>query len=202
MNWNHSFLLHRLSLFDPYAQDPYYLYERGPNKNFKTHRKINTPDFLPFHNVPRYRYTCNILNYRPPFPLHDVADLSPIESREIGIFEAKITRRAPVADALIALLDRAARAKQKPFERFGSSIAWTIRLPPLFYRFHRSVLSTRSIALSNRISRSLPHLAPRTNLTFFCPLSLFLQFPLPRSFKYDLSRIRVFRYRFIRKILV
>lgn len=158
MNWNHSFLLHRLSLFDPYAQDPYYLYERGPNKNFKTHRKINTPDFLPFHNVPRYRYTCNILNYRPPFPLHDVADLSPIESRGIGIFEAKITRRAPVADALIALLDRAARAKQKPFERFGSSIAWTIRLPPLFYRFHRSVLSTRSIALSNRISRSLPHL--------------------------------------------
>lgn len=89
------------------------MYERGPNKNFKTHRKINTPDFLPFHNVPRYRYTCNILNYRPPFPLHDVADLSPIESREIGIFEAKITRRAPVADALIALLDRAARAKQK-----------------------------------------------------------------------------------------
>lgn len=43
------------------------MYERGPNKNFKTHRKINTPDFLPFHNVPRYRYTCNILNYCPPF---------------------------------------------------------------------------------------------------------------------------------------
>lgn len=68
------------------------------------------------------RYTCNALDYRTPFfPSTMSRSIAEIESREIGTCEpvaaAKITRRAPVADGLIAPLDRGAcvsRAKQKP----------------------------------------------------------------------------------------
>lgn len=116
-------------------------------------------------NASKKRQLCNTLDYRPFFPSADRI------SRNRNICEPKITRRAPVADGLIAALDRGAcvsRAKQRPL---------TIRViyrmndrRPLL-RFHRS---STGIDRSRYRTGYLGHSSHTWPHKPFCPFSLFL----------------------------
>lgn len=120
-----------------------------------------------FHNVPRYRYTCITPSITaPPFPRprcrRSIADrISRNRYLRGENYAASTGRRC---------FNRAARSRGACETEALRTIRLIYRVddtPPLFYDFIDRVLSTRSIALSNRISRSLPHLAPHLLSTFF-----------------------------------